>query len=385
MASMDTLVLAVRRSKNPIHILCICLTCLLLQACAVNTSEPVASPEAAPAPIPNPTFDTTAAHCLNAHFDSLIQSNGFNGVALFASDGATHLIKSGHRNLQTRDTLRIDDQFQLASLSKPFTAFAVLQLVDQGKISLHAKVSDYLSDMPYADRTIHQLLCHTSGIGYYAYVTDNLWPDPALFMTNNDLRTMLACCEVPDYYRPGVQFDYCNTNYTLLADVVSEVSGKPFQQYMRRHVFEPMGMFNSQIIDAHKQSPTDFPVQGHYPSGKLKLPLYLDGVVGDKGMYSNVHDLYKFFEEWKHGNMLSDSLRELAVQPHAKSGLKQFYGYGWRLKTLQNGEQIIYHNGWWRGFRSYFWMSADGDKCVIALTNVIRGGYLDQNRIWSCF
>ena len=375
-----------RRNQISKYLIWALLVFLLVGSHGCDATDEVARVAELPPPPPeSPIFDSASAACLDQHFDSLIRANAFNGVALFASNGAIHTIKNGYRNLKTKDTLRATDQFQLASLSKPMTAFAVLQLIDQGIVALDAPITTYLPDMPYTEVTIRQLLSHTSGIGYYAYVTDGLWPDPELYMVNADLQTMLECGEVPDYYRPGQQFDYCNTNYTLLADVVEAVTGMSFQAYMQLHVFNPIGMFDTEILTVHQRDPLEYEVLGHYPNGTTKRPLYLDGVVGDKGVYSNVFDLYKFFEEWNTGNMISDSLKVLATTPQAKTGREQHYGLGWRIRTLKSGEQIIYHNGWWRGFRSYFWMSTDGSKCAIALTNVIRGGYLDQERIWNCY
>lgn len=333
-----------------------------------------------------PKFDSTSVQKIEDYFSELYGKRHFNGVALFAKDDAIHTLALGYKNLESKDTLDIADQFQLASVSKPFTAFATLLLVQKGLIQLDDPVSTYLKDTPYHDITIKQLLTHTSGIGYYAYVTDNLWGQPECLMSNGDLLTMMECEEIPLYFEPGRSFDYCNTNYVLLANIIEAVSGKSFQTFMKENVFEKIGMTSSEIIEAFVKNPSEYPVLGHYPNGDAKSISYLDGIVGDKGMYSNVFDLYKFYMESQKGSLLSDSLWNEAISPQAKYSSRGFYGYGFRIQPLpQENDTLIYHNGWWRGFRSYFWMSKKSNKCAIILTNSIRGGYLSKEEIWLLF
>jgi CubicO group peptidase (beta-lactamase class C family) len=336
--------------------------------------------------VPSNLFDPNAADSLDFYFNDLYKHKHFNGVALFAEDNNVHTLNLGFRDMTMKDSLRANDQFQLASVSKPFTAFATLLLAEEGKIHLEFPVSHYLPEFSFQEVTVEQLLTHTSGIGNYTYVTDNLWDSPANYMCNSDLLTMIECEQVPTYYEPGKTFNYCNTNYVVLAMLIERVSGLPFHQYMRERVFEPIGMFDSEIIQIDKKTPLQYDVLGHYPDGKSKPPFYLDGVVGDKGMYSTVFDLYKFYMEWQARILLSDSSWNEATSEKVKYASNSFYGYGWRVKPREeNEETIIYHNGWWRGFRTYFWFSREQNKCCIILTNSIRGGYLPQEKIWSMF
>ncbi len=339
-----------------------------------------------PAPELELQFNPHDATTLDSFFGDLFEARKFNGVALFAKNGVTHSLVHGFRNFKTKDSLRLDDQFQLASLSKPFTAFSILKLIDEGRLRIDDKVSDHLVCTPYSDVTIGQLLNHTSGIGYYAYVTDNLWGMPEDPMANSDLLTMMECDEIPLYFEPGRGFDYCNTNYTLLANIIEAVTYTSFKDYMEWTIFPALEMANSEIIDPFSKDANAYDVKGHYPSGDVKLPSYLDGVVGDKGMYSTIADLYAFYKTIKSQNPISDSLWAEATSPKAKTGASAFYGYGWRIKPLpEANDTLIYHNGWWRGFRTYFWMSSKEDKMCVILTNSIRGGYLPQQEIWLQF
>jgi len=320
---------------------------------------------------------------LSEYFKALAQRGKFNGVALLSSDSFFTCLHEGLRVNGAADSIQLNDQFQLASLSKPITALGLLRLVDESIIELDEPVMTYLWDFPYPEITVRSLLNHTSGMGNYIYVTDSLWNNPDSFMSNHDVYELLRCEQVPTYYPAHKRFDYCNTNYALIPILIEEVSGMPFQEYMRLRVFEPLGMFST-----YYYQPEDAPsynVQGHYPDGSLKKPFYLDAVVGDKSLYSSVFDLYKLFEELKYPTLISSELLKEAMSIEAKTRSNSYYGLGWRIKPMEDGDTLVYHNGWWRGFRSYFWMSQKHKKVAIILTNSIRGGYLKQEEIWNLF
>ncbi|MEZ4721801.1 MAG: serine hydrolase domain-containing protein [Flavobacteriales bacterium] len=362
------------------------LALFVVEAC--TSSEPSPLPVASlqdAVPVEPKPFATDSEEKLTHYFDSLMDHKWFSGVVLFAKDNAILKFSRGDREHGDQSPIELDDQFQLASVSKPFTAFATIMLADRGRIALDDPVAKYIDPFPYPNVTIEHLLTHTSGIGYYAYVTDSLWGYPELFMNNSDFETMMQCHEVPEYFRPDEAFDYCNTNYALLANIIEKVSGVSFHDFMRDSLFTPAGMFDSEIMNVFERNPLDYPVQGHYPSGSQKLPFYLDGVVGDKGMYSNVMDLYKFYLETRNGKLISDSLWSKASAPQRRYAHDQYYGYGWRIRPLEDGDTLVYHNGWWRGFRTYFWTSKHHDKCAIMLTNTTRGPYLSQEEIWWLF
>src|SRR5690606_34918711 len=97
---------------------------------------------------------------------------------------------------------------------------------------------------------------------------------------------------------------YCNTNYALLPSIIEQVSGKPFDMFMQQRLFEPLNMNNSD----YKVGSVDCVVCGHYPNGDVKRPFYLDGVLGDKGLFSTVSDLYKFYREIKNPTLVHDSI-----------------------------------------------------------------------------
>ncbi|NQV52957.1 MAG: beta-lactamase family protein [Flavobacteriales bacterium] len=319
-----------------------------------------------------------------AYFDSLHNEGRFNGVVLLSSHDTVSRFAIGKARLRGTDTLRLDDVFQLASLSKPITALGILRLVEQGKLALDAPVRDYLFDFPDEDITVRSLLDHTSGMGNYIYVTDSLWNNPDSFMSNDDVYDIIRCEQVPKYHPPHQRFDYCNTNYALLPVLIERVSGLTFQAFMEREIFLPLQMDSTHYLNPWLRPSDQYRVLGHYPNGDPKRPFYLDAVIGDKSLYSSVGDLFKLYKGLRKAQLWSAALLQEAMRPSTRSGNGQFYGLGWRIRPMES-DTLIFHNGWWRGFRSYFWMSGSDDKVAIVLTNSIRGGYLRQDEIWPLF
>ncbi|GAB4378433.1 MAG: hypothetical protein Kow0075_08330 [Salibacteraceae bacterium] len=317
--------------------------------------------------------------------DSLASRRVFSGVALFARNDSLFLVKSGLKKFHSGDSVDFFDRFQLASLTKPLTASAIMLLVQQGELSLDSDVSHILTGLPYKGIKVRHLLSHRSGLNYYAYHTDELWPAPDLFMTNSDLLSMLECGEIECFFRPGQRFDYSNTNYALLAQIIEEVSGTSFKTYMREQLFEPIGMFDTEVLDAFAKPPSAYPVIGDLPLHHNQSAFYLDGVVGDKGVYSTALDMYKFYLEWKCGELLTQSSKKQMMRPISRTGAKSYYGLGLRSEVLAVGDTLVYHNGWWRGFRSYFWMAKHENKALIILTNSARGGYIRPAMLWNKF
>ncbi len=330
-------------------------------------------------------FSASTQQRMEAYLDSLFREKRFNGVALAYSADSLFTTTRGFRSLRNRDSLQVNDAFQLASVSKPLTAYAILKLADQGKIHLDHLVSEYLEGFPYADVTVRMLLNHTSGLGNYTYVTDSLWGMPDSVMINDDLLREFLQGHVPIYYEPGVTFDYCNSNYALLASIIDCNTGMDFSSFMKQEVFEPLGMDSSELLNPAQKTCLDYTVQGHYPNGKHKLPFYLNGITGDKGVYSTVYDLFRFYQEWKAPKEVSSLTISKSFEHPEPSKPGQFYALGWRMKTDVEGDTLIFHNGWWRGFRTYFWWSKKEDKCFIALTNTVRGGYLKAEEILSLY
>ena len=322
---------------------------------------------------------------INAFFEKKFSRNQFNGNILFAENGNIITQKSyGYSNLRKKELLTKEHSFQLASVSKPFTSIAILQLIENNKINLKDTIQEFFPEFPYQGITIHQLLSHRSGMSQYTHfcdAPDSIWPDKSITINNQDVINIITRIVPLINYKPDYRYYYCNTNYLILASIVEQVSGISFKQYVKKYIFEPSGMFNSAIYDRTNLEDLVLPVQGY----ENKTPwedVYLNGVVGDKGVYSTTEDLLKFDRALEKNILISDSLKKLAFTKMnlERKGSKN-YGYGFRLKEHEKYGKIVYHTGWWKGFRSYFVKVLDKNQTIIVLNNVKRGRFLNIEKL----
>ncbi len=314
-------------------------------------------------------------------FEELHERLGLNGVVLYAEGGQILYKKAfGWRNLaRRRDTLRIDDQFQLASVSKMFTAEAVMLLYSEGKLDYEDTITKYLPEFPYQGITIRNLLNHRSGLSRYETLADERWPNRGLPISNDDVLRLYAEFKPEPYNQPDVTFHYTNVNYVLLASIVERVSGQHFEDFMRQQVFEPLGMEHSYIYSMrgtdHVSTYVDTKVQGHdllRRGARRSQNDYLNGVFGDKVMYSTVDDLYRFHLALEYGLLLPDSIQQEAFQPGSPEWKRgENYGFGWRMSEKHPG--TVFHFGWWKGYRTFFIRDLEKERVLIVLTNTDSG------------
>ena len=248
-----------------------------------------------------------------------LSRNGLNGVVLYAEQGEIVYEKAfGWRDLTKRqkDSLRIEDAFQLSSDSKMFTAEAIMLLKADGKLDYDTDIKKYIPEFPYEGVTVRMLLTHRSGLPRYDSMADEFWPDRKKPFSNEALIKMLIKKKPEPYGPPGGSYFYNNINYALLATVVERVSQQHFEDFMRERIFEPVGMNSSYIYSMRNDNevsmyvPTE--VQGHdmYRSGPVKTQNdYLNGVMGDKIMYSTVEDIWRYNQALDAHLLLPDSLQ----------------------------------------------------------------------------
>ena len=314
-------------------------------------------------------------------FDEMHWSQYLNGVVLYA-EGEQVIFKKayGWRNLvKQKDSIRLDDQFQLASVSKMFTAEAVMLLYSRGLLDYDDDITKYLPEFPYQGITIRNLLNHRSGLSRYETLADERWPDRGVPVSNDDIIRLYAQYKPDPYNQPDVTFHYTNVNYALLANIVEKVSGRHFEDFMRDEVFAPLGMERSFIyslrgVDRIKTY-VETDVQGHdllRKGARRAQDDYLNGVLGDKGMYSTVEDLYRFRVAIDYGLFLPDSIQQEAFVPGSPLWKKgENYGFGWRMN--ENHPGVLFHFGWWKGYRSFFIRDIAKRRTLIVLTNTDSG------------
>lgn len=322
---------------------------------------------------------------IDKKFSRLHKHTVFYGTVLFADKGRVFFEKAyGYKKRKNDPEVTLDNTFQLASVTKVFTAVATLMLYEQGKLDLKDSISKYFPGFPYDyNITIHDLLTHRSGLGKYTHFCDNpadIWPEKDCSIYNDDVIDIIYKIVPPLVSRPNRRFYYTNTNYILLASIIERVSGMKYREFVTKNIFEPLEMSSTKVYYRDNEGELINPVLGYESNFKPADDIYLNGCEGDKGIYSNVHDMLKFDRALHDNKLIKKETLELAMTGYSKPDRwksRMNYGYGYRMIELpKTKEKVVYHTGWWRGFRTYFIRRVAKDQTIIILTNVKRGQFL---------
>ena len=310
--------------------------------------------------------------------------NRFNGMFLVAKNGKIIFEKyNGFANIELKQKVSSKTPLHLASISKVATAIAILRLVDQKKILLDEDVRNFLPQLPYQGISVRMLMNHRSGIPYYGYFTYDTW-DLGKNLTNKDVLMLLKKHKFPLNFQPNSHFAYCNTNYALLALIIEKVTKTPFPEAMEELIFEPLKMTHSFILDASKNKEK---ISQSYSSGGIKQAFdYLDGIYGDKNMYSTVRDLLKMDIGTYSNDFLSKAAKKEMFKGYSyeRSGTKN-YGLGLRIVELKGKSTYFFHTGWWHGNTGCFATLRADTVSVIALSNVFNRSVYRVNRLANSF
>ncbi len=307
---------------------------------------------------------------LSGYFDTMLLNRNFNGGILVAKGGnILYEAYVGYENLSKKtDTITANTAFHLASTSKPFTAVAVMKLIGQRKLGLDDDVVKYFSGFPYPGVTVKDLLTHRSGLPNYLYFMDDKkkWNQTTM-VSNKDVIDFLIRYQPPKTANPGTRFQYCNTNYVLLASIIEKVTGKPFPQYMKETIFDPLGMNHTFIYTAADSATA---LMSYKPSGALWANDKYEYTYGDKNVYSTPRDMFKWDSALYRDDFVSKAMLDSSFVPRSneKPGVHN-YGYGWRMLNLRNGKNVIYHFGKWHGFTPAFARLIDEKAVIIILGN----------------
>ncbi|MBN8695768.1 MAG: beta-lactamase family protein [Bacteroidetes bacterium] len=312
----------------------------------------------------------------NALLDVLFKKRakaGFNAAVLVAQGGQIIYQNAfGYSDIKEKTPLTLQSQFQLASASKPLTAAGILLLKDQGKLSLNDSIQKYFPLFPYPGITIKHLLSHRSGLANYIYFCEPYCDEKNCYngkVFDNASMLNIIINTKPDLYsKPDKKFEYCNTNYALLALIIEKVSHQSYATFMREQVFDTLGMTESFVVGDKDRVKNK--TIGHSPSGKVEEEVYADDVYGDKGIYSTVGDLFKFNKTLYSEKLLKSGtiIESYAGYSNEHKG-KRNYGLGWRIVDNGKAGKIIYHNGWWHGYSSLFYRRPSDETCIIVLSN----------------
>lgn len=294
----------------------------------------------------------------------------FNGSILVAENGKVVYKKGfGMANMEWNIPNATDTRFRIASVTKQFTAALVLQLVEEGKIKLDGKISDYLLDYRKDTGgrvTVHQLLNQTSGIPNLSESSRSP------FINVRDALKKYASGDLE--FEPGAKYNYSNSGYWILGAIIERVTGKTYEAVLRERIFAPAGMTNSGY--EHHAPLLEKRASGYVKTlaGYVNAPYVEMSVPYAAGsIYSTVEDLFKWDQALYADTILTADSRKLMFTP----GLGN-YGYGIRITNEQIGKsdrktKVIWHAGGIEGFNSLIWRAVDKRQTVIILDNTGLG------------
>jgi len=312
---------------------------------------------------------------LDTLFTYLATKRAFNGAILIAqSDTIFFQNVSGYTNFTTKEPLNLHASFEIGSMSKMFTAVSVLLLYEQGKIDVSKKVSDYIPDFPYSEITVHQLLCHRSGLPEYFSFAEKYHKNSSFPLTNDSLLLMLQKHKPKCSTEPDNEFEYNNTGYAVLASIVEKVSGMTFKHFLDTNIFEPLGMKETFLYQYGSQQEI---MLGHKGNKKVYPRNFLSGVVGDKGVFSSVNDLYLWDKALFSGKIIKKQTLALACAPHnSDKNPCNNYGYGLHIGCTGNNQPLLYHGGLWNGNHSLFVHRPSDGTLIIILSNIYNKSFM---------
>lgn len=328
----------------------------------------------------------TPVEKVDALFARWSQGNTPGAAVLVIKDGQI-LLKKGYglANLENRQPIDTDTAFLLCSVTKQFTAMAVMILAERGKLRYEDPLSTFFPEFPpYARRvTIRHLLQHTAGFPEYddLFLTsgrmDPYWPrsaksKPSRFEpTSKDVLGVLA--EQKELrFAPGDKFEYSNSGYVILAQIVEKVSGQTFAQFLQQEIFQPLGMRRSLLYDETRPTiPTR--ATSYKPAGN---GIYRDidyapqnAVYGEDNIYTTVEDLYLWDQALDTEKLVKAATFQQALTPgKLNDGTATSYGFGWALERV-HGLEAHAHGGAWLGFRTYILRFPSQRFTVAVLSN----------------
>ncbi|HWB63813.1 MAG TPA: serine hydrolase domain-containing protein [Chitinophagales bacterium] len=341
-------------------------------------------------PRPAPVVDTFThrekmmSAMLDSFFNTRNERDGFSGSVLVSYKGKPIYEKCfGYCDYRSKDLMHDTSAFQLASVSKNFTATAILWCAEHNILSLDDTLQKYFPKLPYHGITIQDLLDHRSGLPNYLYFCNSKFVDQTKYLTNQNVIDVMIKTKPAMYARPNRRFEYCNTNYVLLASIIEKVSGQKFKDFMHDHFFGPLGMKHTFIYDFNDSTDRQVAISYNY-RWQIQHDDCFDGVVGDKGVYSTVYDMFLWDKAFYDGKLLSQEMMAEAYKPRSfeHPGARN-YGYGWRLIKKPDGNYLVYHNGWWHGNNTVFCRNIQDTTAIIILSNRFNRSVYNVQPVWE--
>jgi CubicO group peptidase (beta-lactamase class C family) len=302
----------------------------------------------------------------------------FDGSVLVAEAGTVLYKKAfGLANREWDVPNTLESKYVIGSISKQFAALLVLQLVEKNVLKLNGKISDYLPDFP-KDKgdivTIHQLLCHSSGIPNNQYFKNwytELWQQE---YTTQKLIELFYPLELE--FTPGSRFSYSNTGYYILAAIIEKVTGKKYEKFLEEQIFEPLRMENSGVVDSYNILP-NFTTGYMYWNFRFSKPPYSNpsSSKGAGSIYSTVEDMWKWESAFHEHKLISVKSQKKMFESHIQLRGSASYGYGVviqeeRIQGLDRSITSIEHSGNQPGYSCLFLRIPEETHSIIVLSNI---------------
>jgi len=310
----------------------------------------------------------------------------FNGNILVAKGGNIIYKQAlGYADYNSKRKLNDSTAFELASLSKQFTAMGIMILKEKKQLSYDDKVTRFFPDFPYDNITIRHLLTHTSGLPSYEDQFEKYW-DHTKIAFNKDVLEMLKQRNDTLLFKPGSRWQYSNTGYAVLASIIDKVSGMDYSRFMSKFIFQPLGMTHSFVYNTRRSTgkiPANYALGFVYSDSlkrfilpdslsRLNFVYYLDGIVGDGCVNSTIDDLLKWDRALYTNKLVSRETLNDMLSPQVQESPRDstiFYGFGLMIQTKSAKGKVISHTGGWPGYGTLLERWPDIDETLIMLSN----------------
>jgi len=311
------------------------------------------------------------SHKLDSLLKRINKRHDFHGSILVAKEGKLiYQNQVGYADFRKKKPLHKESIYQLASVSKQFTATSIMMLHERNQLQLTDTISKYFPKFHFKNITIKHLLNHTSGLPKYFWVAEHEWNKDKPPTNSEMMEFFETSSTASKYFRPGRNFDYSNTGYFVLASIIEKITNMSYSDFVKINIFEPLQMKNSFVYSFENDTIRTNQLIGyrlHRGWRHLKINGTVnDAVVGDKNVYATNEDLFKWVNGLNNGKLISkESLKMMHTKGETIYGRKVPYGLGFRIDT-KNDEKVVYHFGKWNGFSTGITQYSD-DLVVIIL------------------
>lgn len=288
----------------------------------------------------------------------------FSGNILVVRQGKTIYKESfGKANYEWDIPNTTLTKFRIGSVTKIFTAIAILMLIEEKKLHLHDTVDTFIPNIVKGNQIkIEHLLTHTSGIGNITAQPDFLLKSYQLQLPNDLINWINSC---PFESKPGEKFNYSNSGYIVLGKIIEVISGLSYEEFLKQKIFRPLSMRNTgldsnEVIQKHKASGYEIDAQNKLCNAKF---IHMSNAYSAGGLFSTVEDLYLLDNGLQNSSLLSNNFISQMFTPG-------HFGYGYNIMKTEQNNTVIFHHGGINGFTSSFLRLMEKNVTVIVFSNI---------------